>query len=212
MSLPWDRWQPEPAAPDAPVEPVTIPPAQVSPEPEPELPYVPTPTYPPPEKPAYDLPTGPIDVSDVMKDALADALRQAATKLKEGAKDYGKASWDAIREGKSVDILSPTITAETSKGKELVVADARSRSWRTLVQGLAIDITVAVIAVLAMLTDMDPFAKETWILLGALVIKSVVTAIVSYFMRLKVTPTIRTPGEKMAIMPIPRPMIDKESA
>jgi hypothetical protein len=27
-------------------------------------------------------------------------------------------------------------------------------------------------------------------------------------MRLKVTPTMRTEGEKLAIMPIPRPMID----
>ena len=111
---------------------------------EPELPYTPPPTYPPPEK-LPDLPTGPIDAGQIIKDALADALQQAAAKLKEGAKDYAQETWKGIREGETVDVLHPTIIAETAKGKELVVADAKSRSWRTLVQGLVIDLIAAVV-------------------------------------------------------------------
>jgi hypothetical protein len=198
-ALPWDRWQPE----------------QPIPEPEPveetELPYNPPqiPSLPLPEK---RPPDSDMDFGQILKDAFAGALVEAGTKLREGTKDYAKDTWEGIRKGETVDVFSPTITAETSKGKELIVADAKSRSWRTLVQGLAVDVIFAIAAVVATLTDVDPFVKETWIVFGLLLLKSVLSAIVSYFMRLKVTPTIRTPGEKMAIMPVPRPMVEDRSA
>jgi hypothetical protein len=169
---------------------------------EPELPYTPPANLP-------DV-TGEVDFGKILKDAFAGALVEAGTKLREGAKDYGKAAWEGIKEGQTVDVLHPTITAETKAGKELVVADAKSRSWRTLVQGLVIDVFFAIVAATAMLTGNDPFVKETWIAFGVLLLKSVLSAVVSYFMRLKVTPTIRTPGEKMAMMPVPRPMISED--
>jgi len=54
-----------------------------------------------------------------------------------------------------------------------------------------------------MLTELDPFVKEAWILIGVLLVKPVRSAVISYFMRLKVQPTIKTHGQKMAIMPLP---------
>lgn len=93
---------------------------------------------------------------------------------------------------------------------DIVKADAASRSKRTLIQGLLFDLFAAVIAAIAMLSGADPFVRETWIGFGILLIKSVVSAAISYFMRLRSTPTIRTKGEKLAIMPVPRPMLDNE--
>jgi hypothetical protein len=214
MSMPWDRFKPEPA--DVPPEPVFPPPVPV----EPELPYTPPPDKPayeiPPEKPLPDildrvLPEG-TDFGKILKDAFSDALVEAGTKLREGAKDYARESWEGIKRGETVDVLHPTITAEDKAGRELVIADAKSRSWRTLVQGLIFDVFAGIVAAVAVLTGADPFQKETWIAFGVLLLKSVVSAVISYFMRLRITPTIRTPGEKMAIMPVPRPMVEDRSA
>ena len=203
-ALPWDRWQPE--------QPIT----EAEPVEETELPYnPPTEEYvPPPDKPVYDTPDKPIgdliervrpetDFGKILKDAFSDALVEAGEKLKAGAKGYAKESWEGIKKGETVDVLHPTVTAETAKGKELIVADAKSRSMRTFVQGLAVDVIFAIVATVAVLTDMDPFVKETWILFGALLLKSVLSAIVSYFMRLKIQPTIKTPGQRMNVMPLP---------
>jgi hypothetical protein len=107
-------------------------------------------------------------------------------------------------------VLNPTITAETTTGRELIVADAKSRSWRTFVQGLIIDVIAALALVLTTLAGMDPFDKETWIVVGALFVKTLVQSVFAYVMRLRVTPTIKTPGEKLAIMPVPRPMIEED--
>jgi hypothetical protein len=203
-ALPWDRWQPEP-------EPEPEPPPPVRPPvPAPEVPYEEELPYVPPPRPNLpDRPTGEVDFGKILKDAFAGALVEAGQKLREGTKDYAKDTWEGIKKGETVDILNPTITAETKAGRELVVADAKSRSWRTLWQGLIVDVFAAILAVAATLSGMDPLVKETWILIAALLVKSVLSAIISYFMRLKVTPTIRTPGEKMAIMPLPRPMVEE---
>jgi len=195
MSMPWDVYKPE-------VEPEPVP------EPPVEQPWL-------PPGPIQEIPNLPekredFDFNKILKDAFSEALREAGPKLKESAKDYARDSWEAIRSGESVDIFNPTITAETEQGHELVVADARSRSWRTFVQGLAVDVLFAVVASVAMLTGLDPFVKETWIAFGVLLLKSVLSAVVSYFMRLKAAPTIRVPGEKMVMMPIPRPTIDED--
>lgn len=68
-------------------------------------------------------------------------------------------------------------------------ADAANRGWRTLVQGVAIDVAIAVAAVLLLwLPDADLSSREAWLVLGTSVAKSVLTAIASYVMRLKVAP------------------------
>ena len=72
-------------------------------------------------------------------------------------------------------------------------ADARQRSLRTLGQGLAIDVAVAVgtatTATLATMNDNDLLAGAAWVALGASVVKSGLTAVASYLSRLKLPPT-----------------------
>jgi hypothetical protein len=184
MSLPWDELKPEPA-----------------PAPVPSPPLVPVP--------------GPIDdliewVEPRPPDwALNQALDDLWPAVRQKALDYAQARWAGIREGQTVDVLHPTVTAETQAGKELIIADAKSRSWRTLAQGLAFDVMAAIVAAVALLSGADPFVRETWIAFGVLLLKSVVSAVISYFMRLKIQPTIKTPGQKMAVMPLPT-RIDEE--
>jgi hypothetical protein len=138
------------------------------------------------------------DVKALAKDLLAEVV------------SYIKGSLTEIGKGHTVDVLHPTVTAEDVSGRELVVADAKSRSWRTLVQGLIFDVFAAIVAAVALLSGADPFVKETWAAFGVLLLKSVVSAVISYFMRLRVTPTIKIPGEEMAVMPIPRPMKEED--
>jgi hypothetical protein len=189
MSLPWDQFQPEPpAAVDAPPSPPPAPP-QTEPAPHPENPA----PVPPPQR---------VDWGDVLDDAWPA--------IKDQVLGYARDSAKAVISGQTVDILHPTVTAADMTGRELVVADAKSRSWRTLMQGLIFDVFAAIVAAVALLSGADPFVRETWIAFGVLLVKSVVSAVISYFMRLKVTPTIRTEGEKFAVAPVPRPIPDKK--
>lgn len=67
--------------------------------------------------------------------------------------------------------------------------DAANRGWRTFAQGVAIDVAVAVaVALLAWLPDADLSSRAAWIILGTAVGKTVLTAVASYVMRLKVQP------------------------
>ena len=185
--LPWDEYQPDEPAP--------------LPEPEPEPPEPPDQVHPP--EPGPGLPEPPADW------AIEAALEDLWPAIKEKAAGYVRDSWEGIREGQTVDVLHPTIEAETAAGKKLVIADAKSRSVRTLIQGLIFDVFAGIVAAVAFLSGADPFQKETWIAFGVLLLKSVVSAIISYFMRLKVQPTIKTPGQRMAVMPVPT-RIDEE--
>jgi hypothetical protein len=76
-------------------------------------------------------------------------------------------------------------------------ADAKNRSVRTLAQGLAIDLLVAVgatiVAVVATWDGDDILALSSWVVLGAAVGKSVLTAGASYLARLKLPPKEDTP-------------------
>ena len=75
----------------------------------------------------------------------------------------------------------------------VVKAAAVERGRRTLIQGLAIDLAVAVaVVLLAWLPDADLTAGEAWLALGVAVGKSLLTALASYVMRLKVAPAEET--------------------
>jgi hypothetical protein len=68
--------------------------------------------------------------------------------------------------------------------------DARNRAWRTFVQGLAVDILAAlVLAVGPALMQTDGLTTRAyWSTMGALVLKTVVTAVVSYIARKVIPP------------------------
>lgn len=69
---------------------------------------------------------------------------------------------------------------------EFAKNDAVDRSRRTLIQGLVTDALVAVAAVLLVwLPDADITSREAWTVLGVSVVKSVLTAVASYVMRVR---------------------------
>ena len=67
-------------------------------------------------------------------------------------------------------------------------ADARERSLRSLAQGLALDVAVAVVLVLATAFNTIEWTPDYWKLLGLTVAKSVLQAGASYLMRVLVKP------------------------
>lgn len=70
-------------------------------------------------------------------------------------------------------------------------ADAKNRAWRTLGQGLLLDVaTVIVVALAAAMTDVQ-WTREYWLGVAALLGKSVVQSIISYFARKVVPPAVR---------------------
>ena len=178
-ALPWDRFGPDDPRPPSPLQPLP---------------------------PAPTLPA--ISVGDIIDASVRHTVEALLGAAKDQAISYGRQTIDAVKSGQRVDHTAPTVTATTSDGKTLVVADAKSRSWRTFLQGLIIDLGFALTAILTTLAGVDPFAKETWLVFGALVVKTVVQTAVSYLSRLQVTPTIRDEnGAKLALMPVARPMV-----
>lgn len=72
-----------------------------------------------------------------------------------------------------------------------VKIDAVSRSKRTLIQGLLIDLVVAVsAALLVWLPDADLSSRAAWTILGVSLAKTILTSAASYIMRLKVAPSV----------------------
>jgi hypothetical protein len=204
MSLPWDRFTPD----EAPIS--STPPPAPSPPPRPAAPVPPLPPLPPAAPQPLPTPTPP---GPDLGGALSAALEQAWPAIKAQAVTYARETVAAAGRGQDVDHTHPTITATTSTGRELVVADAKSRSWRTFLQGLAVDLLAGLTILLTTLTGLDPFARDTWLIMGALAVKTIVQTVFSYLMRLRITPTIRTDdGAKMAVMPIPRPMLPSDKA
>ena len=66
--------------------------------------------------------------------------------------------------------------------------DAKSRAWRTLAQGLALDVLVAVVMVLASSIGDLQWTTAWFSALGLLIAKSAVHAAVAYLARIFVPP------------------------
>lgn len=66
-------------------------------------------------------------------------------------------------------------------------ADARQRAFRTFLQGLALDVGAALVAVLAVQLGAVEWTQAWWLGLAALAGKTVLTTVVSYVSR-KVLP------------------------
>jgi uncharacterized membrane protein YcjF (UPF0283 family) len=67
-------------------------------------------------------------------------------------------------------------------------SDARNRAWRTLLQGLGIDVAVALVAVLTPLLTNVEWTQAFWTGVAALAAKSVVQALVAFVARKVVPP------------------------
>jgi len=72
-----------------------------------------------------------------------------------------------------------------------VLSDAKDRAWRTVLQGLAIDLATALVLSLAVLLTRIDWTWAFWGALGLAVAKSLIQATVAFFMRLLVKPKIR---------------------
>jgi hypothetical protein len=78
----------------------------------------------------------------------------------------------------------------TTTPAQATQAAAAERGRRTLWQGLALDVAVAIaVTLLAWLPAADVTAAAAWLILAASLVKSVLTALASYVMRLKVAPS-----------------------
>ncbi len=86
------------------------------------------------------------------------------------------------------------IMAHISGEPVAVRADAAERSLRSLVQGLALDIVVAVALVLSTAFGAIEWTPTYWKAIGLTLAKSVLQAVVSYIMRVYVTPRRSTPA------------------
>lgn len=151
------------------------------------------------------VPTG--NALSAIDAGIKEAIAAAMPAIKAQALDYAKAELQDTLAGKTVDQAHPTITVTTAKGKELKIADAKSRSYRTFIQGLSLDVFFALMALLGTLTSFDPLAKASWFTLGALVLKTIFQTIISYVSRMKITPTTVVDGMPVPLVTIPAHLI-----
>lgn len=79
--------------------------------------------------------------------------------------------------------MTPPVTRSE---RHALRADAKNRAWRTLLQGLATDVLVALAAVLlAWLPDADITSGEAWTVIGVTLAKTALTTAASWAMRAK---------------------------
>lgn len=76
----------------------------------------------------------------------------------------------------------------------VAAADARQRSVRTVLQGFAIDVSVAVVLVLAVAVTDIRWTRAYWLALGLSLARTVIQAAVAYAMRMLVPPARVTPS------------------
>ena len=84
--------------------------------------------------------------------------------------------------------------AHMSEESSLVQADAAERSLRSFIQGLVLDLVVAITLVLATAFSAIEWTPTYWKVLGLTLAKSVLQAVVSYVMRMVVVPRRSIPG------------------
>ncbi|WP_418344919.1 hypothetical protein [Rhodococcus pyridinivorans] len=136
---------------------------------------------------------------EIVRREAADAAREEWERNQEAFRrqlsGYAREAGTGALLGRGAPELLPNLTAVTSRGEELTVVDARNRSWRTFVQGLAIDLGFALLSVLALaLSDFDFLSGAAWATLGVLVLKTIIQTAISYIARLKIAPRYDEPA------------------
>lgn len=90
----------------------------------------------------------------------------------------------------------------TKRALAALTEDAKNRSWRTALQGLAIDVGVAIVIVLApALAGAEAWGDFKWAILGFSVFKSAAQAVLSFVMRRWLDPS----GLPTPLPPKPQP-------
>ncbi len=114
-----------------------------------------------------------------------------------------------LKEGKPIQDLIPAEILGFQDQKEKK-ADARNRAARTFLQSFAIDVAITLLTVIGTaLVSLDVTSKEAWVGLGVLLAKTLISAPVSYFMRMLSTP--KTPSLPMgSVVSIPVPTVGPE--
>lgn len=143
----------------------------------------------------------PLPFWEIVRREAADAAREEWDRNQEAFRrqlsGYAREAGTGALLGRGAPELLPNLTAVTSRGEELTVVDARNRSWRTFVQGLAIDLGFALLSVLTLaLSDFDFLSGAAWATLGVLVLKTIIQTAISYIARLKITPRYDDPGSR----------------
>lgn len=144
------------------------------------------------------------DFSDAIGQAASEAFEQLQPWLQKQAIEYAKDYALGKVLGRQVDGF-PTIKSVNKEGHEVVVADARNRSLRTFVQGLGVDLLIAFVGLLSMVANMDIFDKTAWVTFAVLVVKTLLTTVVSYVSRLKISPGGKIEGEPVKFLSVPVP-------
>ena len=80
-------------------------------------------------------------------------------------------------------------------GRADVVIDALIRAWRTFYVSVGVDIAALIgTGLMDLLTTADVSSKVFWIAAGVLIVKSILTGVATFLLRLKVTPkNVETP-------------------
>ncbi len=82
--------------------------------------------------------------------------------------------------------------ADVTPELKSVTADAKDRAWRTLLQGFTIDVATAVALGVGpiILSNDFAFTKAYWIIVVTSASKSLVQAVVAFFMRKLISPKV----------------------
>jgi hypothetical protein len=123
-----------------------------------------------------------VDIGGALQAAMREAVAAAVAQSKDALLDNGRKALVKATSGEKV-----TVTHQGSQEIEdnFSVGPATKR---TFLQGMAVDLGFAAMAVLATVTagDFDITDVEQWTLLGAMVLKTCIQTGMSYVMRLKV--------------------------
>ena len=156
-------------------------------------------------KPVVVTSVDPANIGKEVTGAIAGAIQQGAGALSKEVTSYVIKGGLQQATGQNIDMAKPTVTVTTSTGTTLKVADAKNRFYRTFLQGLALDIMFAMMALLGTITNLDPLSKASWLALGLSVLKTILQACVSYVSRIRFTPEQIVGGEQYKILPLAVP-------
>lgn len=112
---------------------------------------------------------------------IADQAAQVGPMVQRAVAQQVNGLVEGLRQGGSLPSLIPAVPAEVD-----VKADARNRAERTFWQNLGIDLFIALAGTLTVaLGGLDLSTGEAWVILGGLLLKTAVSAPISYVMRTK---------------------------